>query len=176
VPLGPVPPPPGLAALHAAVSYEEAARPLVSGLKYRDQRAALGYLADLMVAVLPLEPRAGCVTWAPTTAARRRQRGFDHAELLARAVGRRLGLRCRRLLVRAGGGVQTGRAAAERRQDPARFGPTSRRPPRAVLLVDDVVTTGTTLAAAARALRRAGAIEVVGLVAAATPPPAARDH
>ncbi|NBO54000.1 MAG: hypothetical protein EBU84_05280, partial [Actinobacteria bacterium] len=31
------------------------------------------------------------LTWAPTTHQRRRSRGFDHAELIARAVGKDLG-------------------------------------------------------------------------------------
>ncbi|HEX8771251.1 MAG TPA: phosphoribosyltransferase family protein, partial [Acidimicrobiales bacterium] len=98
------------------------------------------------------------MTWAPTTGARRRERGFDQAELLARAVARRLGLPCRRLLRRRPGPAQTGRDREGRQSGPA-F--TTRRVtgPARVLLVDDIVTTGATVSAAARALRAAGAIE-----------------
>ena len=177
VPVGALSPPPGCEALVAETWYREAARPLVSGLKYRDQRASVGFVADLMVAAVTAEPdplaaRApGAVTWAPTSAERRLQRGFDHAELLARAVARRLGVRCRPLLVRVGRTAQTGRAGAVRRADPPRFRPTRRRVPDTVLVVDDVVTTGATLSAAAHALTLGGAASVVALVAAATPPP-----
>ncbi|MFP4513006.1 MAG: ComF family protein [Acidimicrobiales bacterium] len=170
-PLGRLRPPPGLDGLHAAVSYEDAARPLITSLKYRDQRAATGWLADAMVAVLPASARPEVVTWAPTTAARRRERGFDQAELLARAVARRLRVPARRLLRRHAGPSQTGRSASERHRDVAAFVGVRRRPGNVVVLVDDVVTTGATLSAAATPLRRAGAARVIGLVAAATPAP-----
>ena len=170
-PVGPVPPPTGVDALFAATSYTDAARPLVAALKYRNQRAVTSWLASAMVAVLPPDEHPVVVTWAPTSPARRRERGFDQAELLARAVARRIGVAPRRLLVRRSGGPQTGRGAAERHADVTRFLPTRRPAPPSVLLVDDVVTTGATMRSAAGALHVGGARRVVGLVAAATPPP-----
>jgi ComF family protein len=170
-PLGPVPPPPALHALHAAIAYEDAARPLITSLKYRNQRGVVSWLADAMVAVLPRDERPGVVTWAPTSPRRRRERGFDQSELLARAVARRLRSPVRPLLRRPRtAGHQTGRDAAARRAEVAAF---RLRPGvgRSVLLVDDVVTTGATLDAAANALRDGGALRIVGLVGAATPPP-----
>lgn len=169
-PLGRLPPPPGLAALFAAVAYDDASRPLVTALKYRRQRAATSWMADAMVAVLP-PGRPDLVTWAPTSAARRRERGFDQAELLARAVSRRMGVPPRRLLRRGRGESQTGRGAHERRTQITPFRPAGRCVGASVLLVDDVVTTGSTLEAAAAALGGCGVARVVGLVAAATPAP-----
>jgi predicted amidophosphoribosyltransferase len=122
-------------------------------------------MASLLAAPVP-----DIVTWAPTTAVRRRQRGFDQAELLARAVARRLGLPCRSLLARRPGPPQTGRALAERRGGPG-FRPRRAVSGRSVLIVDDVVTSGSTAAAAAGALRSAGARSVVVLAAARTPRP-----
>jgi predicted amidophosphoribosyltransferase len=119
------------------------------------------------------------VAWAPTTPARRRARGFDPAELLARAVSRRTRLPCRALLVRRPGPPQTGLGAAARRAGP-RMEPTRRASALVlaaggrVLLVDDVATTGATLASAAHALRLAGARRVVALTAARTPIPILR--
>jgi predicted amidophosphoribosyltransferase len=115
---------------------------------------------------------APAVTWAPTTLERRRARGFDPAEVLARAVARGLGVPCARLLDRRPGPPQTGLAAAARLLGP-RF-VARRAAPSRVLLVDDVATTGATLAAAAAALRGAGAQNVLAITGARTPPPRMR--
>jgi len=142
----------------------------VARVKYRNVRAVVPWLADAMVASAPRRVDSlAVVTWAPTSRERRRRRGFDPAELLARAVARRLGARVVGVLDRLPGPAQTGLAAADRRRGP-RF-VARRRAPGTVLLVDDVATTGATLAAAAVALRAAGARVVVASTAARTPPP-----
>ena len=161
-----LPPPPGLDACSALLAYEGAGRELVARLKYRNARAALPSLAAAMAALVDARDGDG-VTWAPTTPGRRRRRGFDQAELLARAVARRLGRPCRSLLDRRPGAPPTGRGAAERRAGPAFVA--RRRAPARVLVVDDVTTTGATLTAAAMALRAAGAADVRALTAARTP-------
>ena len=62
-----------------------------------------GHLAGLLVNRLAASGRrVDVVTWAPTSARRRRERGFDQAELVARQVARQLGVPCRRLLERDG--------------------------------------------------------------------------
>lgn len=166
-PAGVVHVPPALDSCTALLVYEGVTRQLVTALKYRNRRSALPGLVAALTA-LPL-PAVDEVTWAPTSAARRRARGFDQAELIARAVGRRLRRPCRRVLRRVSNGPQTGRSLAARLDGPA-FAPIG--DPRArVLLIDDVITTGATLTAAARALRGAGTAEVHGLVLARTPGP-----
>jgi len=166
-------PPSGVDAWFAPFAYEGVARELVARVKYRGVHAATGWLAERMVAVLA-PPLPGVVTWAPTTPARRRARGFDHAQLLGREVARLVGRPGRALLARRPGPPQTGRPAPERRRGPA-FGACG-RVPRSVLLVDDVATTGATVAAAAMALRARGAARVVVLTAARTPAAGARHN
>jgi predicted amidophosphoribosyltransferase len=151
----------------ALLLYDGAGRELVARLKYRNARSSLRWLGAAMAALV--EPGSiDVVTWAPTTAARRRARGFDQGELLARIVARRLRRPCRPLLRRGPGPAQTGRSALDRRTGPVVLA-THHVPAGArVLLVDDVVTTGSTLSCAARALRAGGAGGVSAVVAART--------
>ncbi|MGY6500906.1 MAG: ComF family protein [Acidimicrobiales bacterium] len=167
-------PPSGVDHLVAAVAYDEVSRPMVAGVKYRGHRAAVSWLASAMVSVSQGLPLPHAVTWVPTSAPHRRERGFDHAELLARAVARRLEVPTRRLLVRRDARTQTGRRAADRIAAAPVFAPVGgRTTPPVVAVVDDIVTTGATLASAASALRDGGARTVISLVAAATPLPGA---
>jgi predicted amidophosphoribosyltransferase len=152
------------------MAYDATARGTITALKNRGERARITALADLLADRVP--PIDGLVvTWAPTGAGRRRSRGYDQAELLARAVARRRGLRVAPLLRRLPGPAQAGRSAGDRRANP-RFA-ARRACAHPVLLIDDVATTGATLSAAAAALRTAGAPEVHGLVVARAPAPAA---
>jgi predicted amidophosphoribosyltransferase len=161
-------PPPRTAVVPAAVSYQGVGRRLLLGLKYGNGRTLARPLAARMATLV--EPGSvDVVTWAPTSVRRSRRRGFDQAELLARAVAAELDVPCRRLLRRISRSrPQTGRTRAERRIGPAFVGRRQWGAVR-VLVVDDVVTTGATLRAAERALRRAGAAEVLLLAGAATP-------
>jgi predicted amidophosphoribosyltransferase len=166
-----LPVPPGLVTCQAVTAYDAAARQALVGLKNRDERALVAAWADRLAALVP--PVDGLVvTWAPTSDRRRRRRGFDQAELLARAVARRRRLPVTRLLRRLPGAAQMGQTAAARSAGPA-F--SSRRAcSHPVLLVDDVATTGATLSAAGRVLLAAGAPAVHGLVVARAPRPSGR--
>ena len=167
-PAAPGPPPPGVDACFSLLAYEGAGRELLARLKYHNARSSLRWLAEAMAALvagLTLD----AVTWAPTSAARRRARGFDQAGELARAVARVLGLPAPLLLRRLPGPPQTGLPAGRRRSGPRFVRAMLRAPPPRLLLVDDVVTTGATLAAAAAALRSAGVTELTVVTAGRTP-------
>lgn len=160
----PVPVPASLDRCRALLAYEGPAREVVARLKYRNRRATLGWLATGIARLVPAG-EVDVVTWAPTSAERRRQRGYDQAELLARRVARRTGLPCRSLLRREPGPPQTGRDLAARARGPS-FAARCALGGCRVAIVDDVVTTGATLDAAGRALRAAGAGWLMGLAAA----------
>jgi len=161
----------------SAVAYAGPARDLVAALKFRRHTRAAALMAASLAAgarsgACPLVLEGRVLVPVPTHPARRRGRGFDQAELLARALATRTGLPLAGGLARAGARSerQLG-ASAARRRAPGRLlvAWTSRRPPPArCVLVDDVHTTGATLDACARALRAAGALEVAALAYART--------
>ena len=159
-------PPAALDAWYAVFAYDGVIREAVARLKYRNARAPLPWLAGCLDAVIPSRLQVDAVTWVPTTAVRRGARGFDHAELLARALARRRRIPAVRLLRRMAGGPQTGLGAAERARGPV-FSAT-RHVPGAVLMIDDVTTTGATLRKAAEALRAQGCERVIGATVART--------
>jgi predicted amidophosphoribosyltransferase len=153
-----------------AAPFSGRVRDVLLGFKYRNRRAVAGHLAGLLVNRLVIAGRGvDVVTWAPTSRRRRRERGFDQAELVARHVARQLGVPCRRLLDRADvDGPQTGRGRDARMHAPT-FRAHPHVPRARILLIDDVVTTGATLRAASTELEQAGATEVIAAAFAATP-------
>ena len=157
----------GLDSLACLLSYEGPGRELVARLKYRNNRASVSWLGERLAEIAPAE--VAFVTWVPTTAARRRARGFDQAELLARATARALGLAAVSVLRRQRGQAQTGRSRADRLARPIAV-VARRRVGGPVLIVDDVVTTGATLAAGAAALARAGGWSLHACAVAHTSP------
>lgn len=153
-----------------AAPFSGRVRDVLLGFKYRNRRAVAGHLAGLLVNRLIADGRpVDIVTWAPTSRRRRRERGFDQAELVARHVARQLGVPARRLLERTDAdGPQTGRDRHARLHTPT-FRAHPHVPQARILVIDDVVTTGATLRAATAELEQAGAIGVVAAAFAATP-------
>jgi len=139
----------------------------VRSLKYGRWRSLASYMAEPMVpsieAVLArLEADSGSprLVPVPLTAARYRERGFNQASDLARALAKHeVGEFCEELVRAPGGGRQAGLAGGLRRANvQGRFGVlrTPARPDRAAIIIDDVLTTGATAIACAEALAEAG--------------------
>lgn len=155
-----------LYAVAARTVHQGAAKQLVWKLKFEGAQAAAKDMAALLAPLLDTESRLLIVP-VPTATSRRRQRGYDQAVLLARAVAVRTHLAYVPALSRMGQHHQVG---ANRQQRVTQLQgayhcvrPGSVRG-RHVVLIDDVVTTGATLEAAAKALKEAGALRVSALV------------
>jgi ComF family protein len=157
----------------AAFDYDEPVRRIIHRAKFRGGRAGLERLAGVAAERIGERARLhgdGLVA-VPLGRRRLRQRGYNQAEVIASAVGSRLGLAVLPGLVR----VRETRPQAEhdgeaRRRNVAeafawRGG--SVRGAR-LWLVDDVLTTGATAAAAIAPLSAAGArVDVLALAAVA---------
>lgn len=147
----------------AAGEFDGAIRDAIVSLKYARNRRAARLLGDLVAPLVPGE--VDVVTWIPTAPSRVRRRGFDHAELIARAAAKSVGCRCRRLLRRCDDSRQTGRNRSARSSGPSLVASGSCRG-KFVALVDDVATTGATARVAAAEVLGAGATAVVCLCVA----------
>jgi predicted amidophosphoribosyltransferase len=137
-------PVPGVDIAWAAARYEGTARNLVGALKFGSRVALADEAASLIAARAPGEVLDGTIVPVPPAPLRRRRRGFDSAEMIAAALGKRRGLPLVPCLGRTQGRRQVGRRRAERLADPPRVRVLSPAPSHAIL-VDDVMTTGATL-------------------------------
>ncbi len=153
--------------IRAATLHEGIARQAVHAIKYDHRRDLAVPLATLLQRTLVQVPLTfDLVTAVPLHPARERERGYNQAELLARALAAQIDTPyCPGLERVRATADQIGLSVAERhanvhaafRGDPPRF-----RGQR-VLLIDDVCTTGATLDACAQALQAAGAQLIFGL-------------
>ena len=106
----------------------------------------------------------------PMHAAKERKRGYNQAELLARALSRRTGIPCDMLLTRRGERAPQSLLPKRDRAANVRgaFTASSRVKGQAILIVDDICTTGETLRACANALIHEGASRVCAIAVAKT--------
>jgi ComF family protein len=153
--------------------FEGTARALIHALKYEGRTSVAGDLAARALPALPPACLGGveAIVPVPLSAVRRRERGFNQSELLARHISLLVGVPGVRALARVpGGGAQAGSDRVSRLSlRSGVFVSTGGRVPGSALLVDDVLTTGATMAAAAHALRRAGTRNIACFAVAARP-------
>ena len=153
--------------VRAPYRYEGSIRHAILALKYGRIKAAAPQLGEMLADYLEATPLPGDVM-APVQMhpSRRRERGYNQAELLARRVARRCDIhyqddllaRTRKVDPQAGMTSAAGRA--NNVADSVIVSPHNEVSGAAIILVDDVATTGSTLNECAAALKEAGAASV----------------
>ena len=111
---------------------------------------------------------------SPVSAARRRERGYDQAQLLAQATAEALGKQAVPLLTKVKDTKAQSALTDGRLRKSNVAGVYSVPRPhevagKKILVIDDILTTGATLEEAAQTLRAAGAAQVVAAAFCRTP-------
>ena len=161
-----------LDSIRSLYAYQGSLRELLIQFKYRGVRAIGAELAVALGDYLTANPlTVDVIVPVPLYPSRRRERGYNQAEVLAQKLGQQLRLPAvPDALARVRSTPPQARLGSrdERRQNVA--GAFLAEPDavseKRVLLIDDVCTTGATLSACGEALRAAGATAVRGLTVA----------
>ncbi|NNU16360.1 ComF family protein [Parvularcula sp. ZS-1/3] len=157
--------------LRSGVVYGEAVAKLILELKYADRHDVAAPLAALLrQAVTELDPpKDAILVPVPLHPQRLRQRRYNQALVLARALGKRSGhlVEAEFLFRRKATPQQKGLGFDARfRNLTGAFEASDRAKGRNIVIVDDVLTSGATLVGCARALRRNGARSVMAVTVA----------
>ncbi len=154
--------------------YEGYARKSLLRYKFYNARGFSASYGRLLAMQIQREHPEGVdiLTWVPVSPLRKLRRGYDQVELLAKAVGRELGLAPVPLLKKIRNNRQQSgiTGTAERRANVLgvyRVHNPAILQGKRVLLLDDILTTGATAGECARVLLTAGAKEVHCAVVAA---------
>ena len=166
----------------SALYYEGSVRDAIHRYKFDGVQAYAESFGELLASCIyeQLEGPYDILSWVPLDPGRRRRRGYDQAELLAREAGRRL-LREPVPVLRKRRGIRPQSRTGEPAKRRANIAGAYRVPDPAlvagkrILLVDDIVTTGSTLSECAKTLLLAGAEEVRCATLASTRPERKKD-
>lgn len=163
----------------ALLNYNEAARRSMAAIKYKNKREYLDFYSMAMAHRFRRQVevwKPDVLVPVPVHPSRRRQRGYNQAEELAKRLGRKweipvdteLLIRSRKTApqrdlnprerlknLQEAFGIHPHRLSARRKASG-----TFRDMPRCVVLIDDIYTTGSTVEACSRVLRAAGVKEI----------------
>ena len=150
----------------ALYSYEDKVRASILRYKFHGAKQNADYYAEKLAGFVKLafpDAALSLVTWVPLSEERKKERGYDQAERIARQLAAALHLPCAPCLRKAKPNrvqhfLNRGERAGNVRGVYASDGEEAAG--KNVLLVDDIVTTGATLAECAEVLFRSGAAAV----------------
>lgn len=158
-------------ALRAVTPYQEIASIVVEKLKYQQRSEYAEFIAPHLARIFfqhYAQKDCEVIVPVPLHSTRRRERGYNQSELLARHLAPMIGLPCfPQALARIYATPSQTQLGRHEREENVRNAFVARRKEfvegRVVLLVDDVATTGATFNECARILRENGARAVYAL-------------
>lgn len=147
----------------ALINYDDIAKKSMTQIKYKNKREYLDFYSEAICQRYQyqiLRMSAQCLVPIPVHPARKRQRGFNQAEILANQLGKNLQIPvCSQMLIR------NKKTAPQKNLDPRQRLQNLEsafhtnhilESVKSVILVDDIYTTGSTIEACTRVLKRAG--------------------
>lgn len=139
-------------------AHDNALKALVAASKFDSVRAGCDKQAELLDDILPDLPDSVVVVPVPTIAKHIRQRGYAHAERIARKLAARRQLPYQQIFTRTNQLVQHGATKKARIAQAARSYRLNKKPnsQATYLIVDDVYTTGATISTLAGLLSEVG--------------------
>lgn len=166
----------GLDGMFASLVYTKIVRKLIAAYKYKPYVSDLKHLLGALFIEGILEEEVFISTInngtvfspIPLHSQKLRERGYNHAALLAEELSSYFHLEKKDVLFRQKKTrSQFGLTRDARKKNLASaFALKTKSPAKTVILVDDIVTTGTTFHEAAKVLKRSGAEEVYGVALA----------
>ena len=157
----------------AITEYSGVMKDAIAALKFQKIKRVSRFLSGLLTEAFHyFHETMDIISFVPMNTKKKWERGYNQSEVIARAVGKNLGIPCKKLLYEhEKSGVQRDMGYRERFFNViGRYAVTSDTiiAGKKILLIDDVFTTGATVNECARLLLRSGAARVYSMTLART--------
>lgn len=139
--------------------YDEIGAGIIKRFKYNGKKYYAGYIAEMMLENADYFDDIDYITFVPISEKRRKERGFNQAEEVAKILGEKLHIEVVDMLDKVGSGKhQAGLSQKERRKNLAgtfalKEDVKKLIKEKNIMIIDDVFTTGSTLSECAKTLR-----------------------
>ena len=155
--------------MYAPFFYQDQVRAAFLRYKFYNRPDLYRFFGDVMAGTLSfLREEQTVITWIPVSLQRKKQRGYDQSELLARRMGKVWKRPASPLLLKKKDNKTQHELSKKERLLNVKgvYEAQGEITGKRILLVDDILTTGSTMQEAASVLWKNGADHVTGVVAA----------
>lgn len=149
----------------ALFKYDGLAKELIHEMKYKDCHELASVLGQYLAKNFKTNLTGYTVTFVPVHKSKQRYRGYNQAQIIARAFACELNLDCQECLVRfrRTDSQVDKESHQERRKNIKNSIEAKKKNPERIVLVDDVVTSGATVEECARVLYKSGTKNIIAV-------------